>query len=297
MAQLWAGFSAVAADNPHAAVREPVSAERIRAADAGNRPISLPYTKLMTANNHVDQAAALLMCTVDTARGLGIASDRWVFLHGASEAAEVTLLTNRADLARAPAIGAAGRAALDAAAVAVDEIEHVDVYSCFPSAVQVAAAEIGLALDRPLTVTGGLTFAGGPWNNYVTHSLATMLGRLRAQPDSLGLVTANGGLLTKHACGVYSTRPVPGRPTVVRVPPPSPEVEGAESFAGHTTVEASTVVYDRSGPEYAVVAARTADGRRAWARTGDPSLVESMVHEDVAGCAADIADGQLLRIN
>ena len=47
------------------------------------------------------------------------------------------------------------------------------------AAVEIAASELGLPVDeptRPLTVTGGLTFAGGPWNNYVTHAIATMVG-------------------------------------------------------------------------------------------------------------------------
>ena len=86
----------------------------------------------------------------------------------------------------------------------------IDVYSCFPSAVQVAANELGLPIgdpSRPLTVTGGLTFAGGPWNNYVTHSIATMAERLVANPGQRGFITANGGYLTKHSFGVYGTEP------------------------------------------------------------------------------------------
>ena len=56
---------------------------------------------------------------------------------------------------------------------------------------------------RPLTVTGGLTFAGGPGNNYVTHSIAAMVERLREDPQALGLTTAVGWYLTKHAVGLY----------------------------------------------------------------------------------------------
>ena len=73
-----------------------------------------------------------------------------------------------------------------------------------------AANELGLPTGdpgRPLTVTGGLTFAGGPWNNYVTHSIATMAERLVANPGQRGLITANGGYLTKHSFGVYGTEP------------------------------------------------------------------------------------------
>ncbi len=99
---------------------------------------------------------------------------------------------------------------LELAGLGIDDIDYVDLYSCFPSAVQVAAAELGLALDdpaRPLTVTGGLTFAGGPWSNYVMHSIATMAELLVANPGRRGLITANGGYLTKHSFGVYSTEP------------------------------------------------------------------------------------------
>jgi acetyl-CoA C-acetyltransferase len=294
MAELWAGLSTVATSNPHAAVREAVPAARIRTADDGNRPVSSPYTKLLTANNHVDQAAAILMCTVDTAKRLGIDAAQWVYLHGASEASEVPYLSGRAELARSPALGAAGHAAIASARLRLDEIDHVDVYSCFPSAVQIAAAEVGLPLDRALTVTGGLTFAGGPWNNYVSHSLAAMVDRLRAHPGSYGMVTANGGLLTKHAFGVYSTRPAPDPPSVVRVPRAEAQVGLVSRFDGSATVEAATVAYDRDGPCYAIVAARTPDGGRTWARADDPKLIAAMVTEDLVGRAARIIHGTLL---
>ncbi|MFX6031732.1 hypothetical protein ABTE99_19350, partial [Acinetobacter baumannii] len=76
------------------------------------------------------------------------------------------------------------------------------------SAIQVACDELGISATDPrgLSVTGGLPFFGGPGNNYVTHAIAEMVDKLRAAPGSYGLVTANGGLLTKHAAGLYSTR-------------------------------------------------------------------------------------------
>ena len=81
-----------------------------------------------------------------------------------------------------------GAAALEAAGIGIDELRYVDLYSCFPSAVQIVAAELGLPLDRDLTVTGGLTFSGGPWNNYVTHSIARMVGLLRQDPEATACV-------------------------------------------------------------------------------------------------------------
>ena len=50
-----------------------------------------------------------------------------------------------------------------------------------------------------------MTFAGGPWNNYVMHAIATVVTELRERPGEFGLVWGNGGYATKHAFGVYST--------------------------------------------------------------------------------------------
>ena len=84
-------------------------------------------------------------------------------------------MSNRDNLYSSPAIRIAGRRALELAGVEVADLARVDVYSCFPSAVQVAVNELGLDDQKPLTITGGLTFGGGPLNNYVMHSIARMV--------------------------------------------------------------------------------------------------------------------------
>ncbi|MCU1372384.1 MAG: hypothetical protein JWO77_3578 [Ilumatobacteraceae bacterium] len=292
LAALYAGFSEVAVDNPHAWIREPWTAAEIRDPSPRNRMVGFPYTKVMNANNAVEQAACFVVTSVGQARDLGIASDRWVFPWSGSDAHEHWFVSHRASLGRAPAIGIAGRAALDLAGVGVDDLAHIDVYSCFPSAVQIAAEEIGLGTDRPLTVTGGLSFGGGPWNNYVSHSIAAMADRLRADPGSLGLVTANGGYLTKHAFGVYSTTPPP---VPWRHARPQDEVdvlprrELCEVVDGAVTVESAVVMHDRdSVPEAAIVSTFVPDGRRAWATTSDPEALHRMITEETAGAEGEV---------
>jgi acetyl-CoA C-acetyltransferase len=287
LAALYAGFSEVAVQNPHAWIREPWTAEEIRDPSPRNRMVGFPYTKVMNANNAVEQAACFVVTSVGTARDLGISTDRWVFPWAGSDAHEHWFVSHRASLGRAPAIGIAGRAALDLAGVGVDDLAHIDVYSCFPSAVQIAATEIGLGTDRPLTVTGGLSFGGGPWNDYVSHSIAAMTDRLRSDAGSIGFVTGNGGYLTKHAFGVYSTTP----PTVPwRHARPQGEVDAlprrdlCEVVDGPVAVESTVVVHDReSQPETAIVAALLADGRRAWGSTADPDALKRMVTDETAG--------------
>ena len=292
LGQLWAGFSEVAATNPHAWIREARTPAEIRDPSPANRMVGFPYTKLMNANNAVEQAACVVVVPAERARALGIATDRWVFPWSGSDAHEHWFVSHRWSLGGAPAVGDAGRAALDGAGLGIDDIDLVDVYSCFPSAVQIAAEELGLGDDRTLTVTGGLSFAGGPWNDYVSHSIATMVERLREQPEARGLVTANGGYLTKHAMGIYSATPPP-RPFRHANPQATvdarPRRELDESVDGPVTVESAVVTHDRGGaPSHALVACLTPEGRRAWGRTVDPDAMARFTTSETSGDPATL---------
>ena len=81
LGKLWSDLSHVAAGNPHAWIREPKSPEEITTVGPTNRMIGFPYPKLMNSNSDVDMGAAVIMCSVEAARRLGIAEDRWVFPH------------------------------------------------------------------------------------------------------------------------------------------------------------------------------------------------------------------------
>lgn len=300
VSELWARFSEVAATNPYAWSPEPKSAEEIRTVGPDNRMIGFPYPKLMNSNIQVDQAAAVIVCSVAAAEAAGIPSDKWVFVHSGADATDHWFVSDRWSLGRSPAIAACGRNAFELAGLDVDDVAHLDLYSCFPSAVEVSALELGIdAWDpsRPPTVTGGLCFGGGPGNNYVTHSIASMVDRLRDNAGDVGLVTANGWYLTKHALGLYSTNPpangfrwASGQDEVDA----SPTREVAVDFEGDVTVEAWTVLHERDGsPQLGLVGALTSDGARTWANTSEPDLLAVLVTEEVEGRAATIAGGQL----
>ncbi|MDH6196070.1 acetyl-CoA C-acetyltransferase [Mycobacterium frederiksbergense] len=288
--ELWAQLSEVAATNRHAWSPERLSARQIYEPSPGNRMISWPYTKLMNSNNMVDQGAALILTSAEKATQLQIPRDRWVFPYAGTDAHDTYVIGERAELHRSPAIRIAGRRALELAGCDVDDVELVDIYSCFPSALQVAANELGLPVGDPgrrLTVTGGHTFAGGPWNNYVTHSIATMAEQLVANPGQRGFITANGGYLTKHSFGVYGTEPPAHefrwentQPEVDREPTRNALVE----WSGVGTVEAWTTPFARSGAaEKAFLAVRTPDDARALAVVTDMSEVAATVSDDIGG--------------
>ena len=178
------------------------------------------------------------------------------------------------------------------AGMALSDIDHMDLYSCFPSAVEIACQEMGIAEDDPrgLTVTGGLPYFGGPGNNYVTHSIAEMLGRVRAKPGSKGLVTANGNYVTKQSAGIYSTEP-PARPFAPADPAGYQARIDAdrgpvttETPSGAATIETYAVMHDRKGPSYAILFGRLGGGERFIANTPDDAdLLAEMTRADFLG--------------
>jgi acetyl-CoA C-acetyltransferase len=296
ISELWARFSAVAATNPYAWMQEAKTSAEIRTPGPGNRMIGLPYPKYMNSNNDVDQAAALIICSVERARALGVPEDRWVFVHAGSDCHEHTYISERWTFAETPAIELGGRAALALAGLSIDDIDLVDLYSCFPSAVQLGARSLGLPLDRQLTRTGGLTFAGGPWNNYVMHGIATMMNDLRQQPGANGLVWANGGFATKHAFGVYSTSPPAQR---FRHTSPQDDIDALPrrrladpvDSAGPTSIEAYTVMHDRAGlPETVIASCLVADDGRAWGTSNDRDLAAAMCIGEWVGRPVRLTD-------
>jgi acetyl-CoA C-acetyltransferase len=295
VAELWARFNAVAVSNPNAWIRKPVTAEEIWQPGPQNRMISWPYTKLMNSNNMVDQGAALILTSVEQAQRLQIPADHWVYPYAGTDAHDTPGIAERDELHRSTAIRIAGARVLEIAGFCIDDVDYVDLYSCFPSAVQVAAAELGLSLDdpaRPLTVTGGLTFAGGPWSNYVMHSIATMAELLVANPGRRALITANGGYLTKHSFGVYSTEP-PAEfrwEDVQSAVDREPTRDGLVEWEGVGTVEAWTTPFNRDGqPEKAFVAVRTPDGSRTLAVITDSAAAQATVREDIGGAKVVVA--------
>jgi acetyl-CoA C-acetyltransferase len=275
---LMAPFARVAASHPYAWFRDPVSPGDIATPSESNRITAEPYTKRMNAFPNVDLGAALVVCSLAEARRAGIA-DGAVFVWSGADTAEVLAPTARPNLAASPAIAAAGARALGAAGINIDDIDHFDFYSCFPSAVQLGAEAIGLALDdrRGLTVTGGLPYFGGPGNNYPTHSIATIVSVLREQPGK-ALITGLGGFVTKHAVGIYGSEPPPDgfRRGDTRGDQKCIDEAGLDvalsDADGEATVEASTVVYGAGGRVESVpVIATLDDGRRvaALASGGD----------------------------
>ena len=286
---LMAPFTEVAAKHPDAWFPQARSAADIATPSAGNRITAEPYTKLMNAFPAVNQGAAFVVTSLAQARAAGVA-DRAVFLWSGAEATDVWFPVQRPDLGSSTGIAATVGATLQAAGVGVDDLSAMDLYSCFPAAVQMALEALGIDGRDPrgLTVTGGLPYFGGPGNNYVSHSIATMVQRLR-EDGGTGLVTALGWYVTKHSAGVYSSSPPPegfryGDTTAAQERIDASALPLASEHEGEATVVASTVIYDkndgsvRSAPAYADL-----PDRRRIATTAEDDELPSLAGRSLVG--------------
>jgi acetyl-CoA C-acetyltransferase len=298
LGRFFSPFSKVASENPYAWFPTYRSAEEISTPSDKNRFVGFPYTKYLNAVIEVDMAAAVVMTSVAKAREFGIPETRWVYLHGCADASDIWFVSERVNYHSSPAIRTIGRKAFAMADKKASDLAFIDLYSCFPSAVELGCQELGIAEDDPrgLTVTGGLPYFGGPGNNYVMHSIVTMTEKLRRSPGKFGLCTGNGWYVTKHSAGVYSTSPRPGRwerenPRTYQAEIDSmPHPEVVEKPAGAAKVETYTAVTDRRGKRFGIVVGRLADERRFLAHTPDDNAtLDRMTREEILGRAGEVS--------
>lgn len=298
MGRLFSRFSEVAANNPDAWFPTKRTPEEIVEVSDRNRMIGYPYPKLLNAIMEVDQSAGVLIASEKKARELGVPESQWVYLHGCGDASDLWNPIDRQDFHSSPAMRLTGRKAFEMAGVGLDRIDLIDLYSCFPIAVEIGAEELGLAIDDPrgLTVTGGLPYMGGPGNNYVMHSIGVMAHRLREKPGAYGLVTGNGWYLTKQSTGIYSTIR-PDKPFEREDPAvlqreidalPHPAV--IELPQGRGTIETYTVIHKREGPFMAIVVGRDENGARFVANTpDDPAFLAAFEAAEQVGRPGTVA--------
>lgn len=273
-ARLWSRYAAVAAANDGAWIRTAPDAGTIGAASADNRLINWPYPKLMVANPGVNQSGAVIVASLAAARAAGVPEDRIIHIWGGAAASEPEDYLLRDAYDHSTAQTAALEAAVEIVGGDVGGFDRMELYSCFPVVPKMALRTLGLDLETTVpTVAGGLTFFGGPLNNYMTHAVCAMTRQLRAAREEVGLLYGQGGYVNKHHTLVVSARPAPtplaldysvqDRADAARGPIP----ELVDTYQGPASIETYTITYARDGePLQGVVILRTPSGARTMAR-------------------------------
>ena len=290
-AELWAAFSRTAADNPDAWRRDPVPPEFLEHPSEKNPMLAAPYTKWHCSQWNVDQAAAFVLCSTEAADRAGVPEDRRVYPLAAVESNHMLAVSKRAELHRAPAVRIGAERIADLTGIDVTASDVIDLYSCFPVAVRIQAAELGLPVGdpehRPLSVGGGMTFGGGPLNNATFQALARMVPMLRDAPGSTGLLTFISGIITKHGTSVWATTPPEGgfafADTSEAVAAGTPALEVVGDHRGIATIDGYTVAHERGAPRSTTIVATTTAGTRVVVGNDDAGLAAAMASDEWCG--------------
>ena len=298
---------AVAAGNPYAWSRSLLSGEDITRPGTQNRMIVYPYTKFMMANINVDLAAGVILTSEEMAATIGIDRSRWVYPLGGADFRNVWHVSQRPSMIDSPALTEAARISLEHANLSMDDIGAFDIYSCFPSAVEIARRSLGLAADDPrgFSVTGGLPYFGGPGNNYSLHAIAAMTDKIRINPELKAMLTANGWYNSKQSVGIYGATPPRSQWEYRDDSSVQREIERqelplpVEKAGGDLTIEAYMIRHDAAGaPERGTVIGRLADGRRALADIdAAPEDLDLMERTEMVGKTAKVGYDHGLRKN
>lgn len=270
--EIWARFSEVAAANENAWIRSPVDGEAIITASERNRPIAFPYTKLQVANSSVNQGAGFIVTSLGEARRRGIPQEKWIYVGNGAAAHERESILQRDRYDQSTSMEVSIRRTLEINGLCTEDLSTVELYSCFPCIPKMARRILDWPVHKPATVFGGLTFGGGPIGNYMSHAVASMVDKLRAE-GGIGLLFANGGFATHNHTIVASSSPIAEacfprdfdfqeEADAARADVPDLDKE----YVGPATIESFTVHFNREGsPRGGVIVARTEAGSRTLA--------------------------------
>jgi acetyl-CoA C-acetyltransferase len=295
IARLYERFARIASDNPGAARRERFDADAIRNPGPDNPMIAFPYTKLMTTTWTVDQACALLFTTAAHAEAMGVPRARWRYPVIAAESNHVVPVVARTRLAQPASLRIMADAIRRRTGIDTADMHLVDLYTAFPISVLVAAEELGIGPRTDLTLTGGMSFAGGPLNSYVFHAVAEAADRLADRRTGLALISGVSGYYSKQGLLIVGSAPPAERFAVVdvtaEVAHAEPAIPVVEVPEGTGRVVAATVLFAGGRPERGVVVVDLNDGQRAVARSHDAGTMTSIMTTDLVGRNVNVDNG------
>ncbi|AUM16170.1 MULTISPECIES: acetyl-CoA acetyltransferase [Rhodococcus] len=291
-AQLYAAFSEIAGRNPTAWNPDLRTAEDITTVGPRNRMVTAPYPLLLNAMPFVDQAAAVVVTSLATARELGVAEDRIVYVWGGAGATEPADILARAGLGRSAALADALARTLERTDLRPADLDIVDAYSCFPVVPKLLVEHLGLPRETVPSVTGGHSFFGGPLNSYTLHSLVAVTRRLRTDGE-IALVHGNGGYLTYQHTVVLAaaphTRGYVGDPEPHVLPATGPDP--AVGYSGDVEIHTATAEYGRDGhPAIGFLVGTTPDGRRVSGYTDAAGAQVLAAGADIVGRTVHVVD-------
>ena len=206
IAKIYSNFSNIAFQNDLGWDEKRYSIDEIIDSNDLNPQIAFPYNKKHCASWNVNQSAAILLCSEKIADSLEIDTDKRVYLLASSENNNMIPTLQRENLTKPIGMKLAAEFILDVCNENSITPSIYDLYSCFPIAVQMFAEVLKIKNISEATVTGGMSFAGGPLNSYVLNSTVQIIRKIRSNQSDVGIITGVSGMMTKQSFALWSSQ-------------------------------------------------------------------------------------------
>ena len=278
LGSMYAEFSEIASKNQYAASDKSISKDQIMLANNDNKPMAYPYNKYHCTSWNVSQASAILICEEELADQLNISKQKRIYPMASSETNHMIALIQRPSL-----INSAGlKLASEKINEVVDEnsinLDFIDLYSCFPVAVQQFENVLNLNTKISKTITGAMPFAGGPLNNYMLHATVQALLKLRNQSGN-SLITGVSGMMTKQSFCLWSSEyqmPFYHVDVTKKAQQLDKPIPISKAKHGNGIVIGYTVLYEGTQPSLGVFYIEDSQGERKVVTSQDKEIISSM---------------------
>ena len=285
IAKLYEKFSQVSSSNPLAWNDKEYTYEEILNPSQKNPTLAFPYNKFHCTSWNVNQAAAIIICSNEIADLLDVPESKRVYPLASSENNHMIATLQRPNLSKSTGMDLAADFILDICNKHDISPNLFDLYSCFPVAVEMFANSLGIKKFNNITVTGGMSFAGGPLNSYVINSTVKMIETIR-QDVNVGIVTGVSGMMTKQSYALWSNNPsikfvhkdVTSKAKEIDIP-----VELSDLNKGFGLVLGYTVLYSENSAVKGVIYIEDENKRRKLITTSDKLIMKSMESEEWVG--------------
>ena len=184
IAKFYSEFSKIASKNDVGWIDNPIKPDEILNSSNINPEIAFPYNKFHCSSWNVNQAAGLIICSSKVADLLNIDKSIRVYLLASSENNFMIPTLLRPNLSKSYGMNLAAEFILNICKENnISEIIY-DLYSCFPAAVEMFGEALKIKNISQSSITGGMSFAGGPLNSYVLNSTVQMIRKIRSEAVS-----------------------------------------------------------------------------------------------------------------
>lgn len=282
LGSMYADFSEIASKNQYAASDKSISKDQIMLANSDNKPMAYPYNKYHCTSWNVSQASAILICEEGLADQLNISKQKRIYPMASSETNHMIALIQRPSLISSAGLKLASEKINEVVDKHSINLNLIDLYSCFPVAVQQFENVLNLNTKTSRTITGAMPFAGGPLNNYMLHATVQALLKLRSQSGH-SLITGVSGMMTKQSFCLWSSEyqmPFYHADVTKKAQQLDKPIPISNAKHGNGIVIGYTVLYEGTKPTSGVFYIEDSQGERKVVTSEDKAVITSMREEE-----------------